>query len=185
MNGIVASALLTLQWCDPQGLYGHGWARIGNELQRAFEPLQLAVHFTNSAGGIPVVLVRSEPEDWGFPADAMGAVAGPRDRPRIYVFFSTVARALGYRPEVLRERWPTQREERNLSRAFARVIAHEAVHALLPSRPHGEEGITRWKLDRSALLASRIEFDPVLAQELRSVLGPATITRSEPSSSRR
>jgi hypothetical protein len=180
MHGLLASFLLTLQWCDPEGLYTHGWARIGGELQRAFEPLQVSVQFTDDAGGIPVVLVRSEPAEWGFPAEAMGAVAGPRDRPRIYLFFSPVARALGYRPEVLRERWPTQQEERNLSRAFARVIAHETVHALLPSRPHGEAGITRWKLDRSSLLASRIEFDPALADELRS-----TIARSVPSSSSR
>jgi hypothetical protein len=181
MNGILASFLLTLQWCDPQGLYTHGWERVGTELHRAFEPLGVAVRFTkDGAGAIPVVLVRSEPGEWGFPRDAMGAVAGSRDRPRIYIFFSPVARALGYRPEVLRERWPTTREERDLGRAFARVIAHEAIHAVLPSRPHSEEGITRWKLDRSSLLGSGIELDPLLAEELR-----ATMARSEPSSSRR
>ncbi|MGH9318750.1 MAG: hypothetical protein ACRD3V_02535, partial [Vicinamibacteria bacterium] len=39
MNGILATFLLALQWFDPEGLYDHGWARVGNELHRAFEPL--------------------------------------------------------------------------------------------------------------------------------------------------
>jgi len=183
MNGILASFWLTLQWCDPQGLYAHGSERVGRELHRAFKALGVGVDFTEGRRGIPVVLVPTEPTEWGFPAYAMGAVAGPRDRPRIYVFFSAVVRALGYRPEILRERWLTQREERDLGRALAKVIAHEGIHAVLPSRPHGKEDITRWKLDRESLLASRIELDPVLAEELRSVLSPSA--GPEPSSSQR
>jgi hypothetical protein len=152
---------------------------VGRELQRAFEPLGVEIDFTEA--GVPVVLVPTEPAEWGFPPDAMGTVAGPRDHPRIYVFFPTVVRSVGYRPEVLRERWPTQREERDLGKALAKVLAHEVIHAVLPSRPHGEEDITRWKLDRESLLASRIAIDPLLAEELRSVLSPS----ASPSSSRR
>ena len=181
MHAILATFWLTLQWCDPEGLYPRGSERVGRELHRAFEPLGVEVDFTEA--GIPVVLVPTEPLEWGFPEDAMGAVAGPRDRPRIYVFFPPVVRALGYRPEVLRKRWPTQREERDLGRALAKVVAHEVIHAVLPSRPHGEQDVTRWKLDRESLVASRIELDPLLAKELRSVLSPSA--GPEPSSSRR
>ena len=60
-------------------------------------------------------------------------------------------------------------------------IAHEVIHAVLLSRPHGEGDITRWKLDRESLLASRIEIDPLLGKELRSALSPS----ATPSSSRR
>ena len=182
MSPILASFWLTLQWCDPQGLYAHRWERVGREPYRAFEPLGIGVDFNEGGpGAIPVVLVPTEPAEWGLPAGAMGTVAGPPDRPRIYVFFSAVVRAVGYRPEILRERWLTQREERDLGRALARVIAHEVIHAVLPSRPHGEGDITRWKLDRESLLASRIEIDPILAEELRAVLSPS----ATPSSSRR
>jgi len=188
MSVVLASLVLTLQWCDPHRLFENGWMGIEKELIRTFEPLQVAVHFTKEGPPekerrIQVVLVRSEPAEWGLPPNTMGAVlsqSGPQTQ--VYVFFSSVARVLGYRPEVLRKRWPTSREERDLNRAFARVIAHEVMHAVLPSRPHAEEGLTRWKLDRSALLASRMEIDPILAGELRSALLRQLTVRSTPSS---
>ncbi|MGH9318313.1 MAG: hypothetical protein ACRD21_13595 [Vicinamibacteria bacterium] len=188
MSAVLASLVLTLQWCDPHRLFQHGWARIGNELSRDFEPLQLPVRFTRdvpeeAAGRIQVVLVRSEPVEWGLPPNAMGAVMS-RSAPerQLYVFFPSVARVLGYRPEILRKRWPTPREERDLSRAFARVIAHEVIHAVLPARLHTEKGLTCWKLDRSTLLASRVEIDEVLAEELRSALLQGLTSRPAPSS---
>jgi len=188
MTPFAASLVLTLQWCDPHRLFEHGRAGIENELIRTFEPLQVTVRFTK---GVPpeeerriqVVLVRSEPVEWGLPPNTMGAVlsqSGPQTQ--VYVFFSSVARVLGYRPEVLRKRWPTPREERDLNRAFARVIAHEVMHAVLPSRPHAEGGLTGWTLDRSSLLASRIEIDSVLAEELRFALLRQLTVRSTPSS---
>ncbi len=188
MTAFVASLVLTIQWCDPHRLFEHGWMGIENELIRTFEPLQVAVRFTQKVSleeenPIRVVLVRSEPVEWELPPNTMGAVlsqSGPQTQ--VYVFFSSVARVLGYRPEVLRKRWPTSREERDLNRAFARVIAHEVMHAVLPARTHAEEGLTRWKLDRSSLLASRIEIESFLAEELRSALLRQLTARSTPSS---
>jgi hypothetical protein len=167
---------LTLQWCDPHRLFEHGWMSIGKELSRVLEPVRVDVRFTKDnspeeESRLQVVLVRSEPVDWGLLPNAMGAVLSRRaPQTQIYVFFPSVARALGYRPEVLRKRWPTPREERDLSRALARVIAHELTHAVLPSRSHAEGGLTRWMLGRDALLTSRIEIDRALAEELRSAL---------------
>lgn len=176
MSIVLASVVLALQWCDPHGLYQQGWAGIGTELTRAFAPFDVSVRFAKEMDAeqedrILVVLVRSEPEAWGLPPGAMGAVMSRSASERhVYLFFPAVARALGHRPDALRRRWPTPIEERALGRAFARVIAHEVIHALLPSRPHSEEGITGRTLDRSSLLASRIEIDPALARELRAAL---------------
>jgi len=188
MTAFVASLVLTLQWCDPHGLFEHGWTGIENELIRTFEPLRVVVRFTKEGPPegerpIQVVLVRSEPAQWGLPPNTLGAVlsrSGPQTQ--VYVFFPPVARVLGYRPEVLRKRWPTAREARDLNRAFARVIAHEVMHAVLPSRPHADDGLTRWTLDRASLLASRIEIDSVLAEELRSALHVRLTVRVAPSS---
>ncbi len=188
MTLVLASLVVTLQWCDPHRLFEHGWMGIGEELTRTFEPLPLTVRFgkevpAEAEGRIQVVLVRSEPVEWGLPPNTLGAVLSQRGpQTQVYVFFSSVARVLGHRPEVLLERWPTPREERDLNRAFARVIAHELMHAVLPSRPHGEEGLTGWRLDRSSLLSSRIEIDSALAGDLRSALHERLTVRSAPSS---
>jgi hypothetical protein len=183
MNPILASLVLTLQWCDPHELFQQGWTRIGTELNRIVQPLDMAADLTRGAGNIQVVLVKTEPSAWGLPPEALGAVMS-RSRPqtKIYVFFSTVARMLGYRPEALRRRWPSAREERDLSRAFARVIFHELVHAVLPSRPHAEGGLTGRKVDRAALVASRIEVDRFVADEFRAALDEQLRDRSAPSS---
>jgi hypothetical protein len=183
MNAVLASLVVTLQWCDPHGLFQQGWANVGAELNRIVQPHGMAVDFTRERGRIQVVLVKTEPADWGLPADALGAVMSrSRTERQIYVFFPAVARILGYRPDVLRRRWPRAREERDMSRAFARVIYHEVVHAVLPSRPHADDGLTGRKLDRAALLASRVDVDRLVAEELRAALEAEVTGRPAPSS---
>ncbi len=81
-----------------------------------------------------------------------------------------VARSLGYPPEVLKKRWPTAREKRELSRALARVTAHEVMHVLLPGRDHAEAGLTRGVLSREALVDPGEEIDPSVAEAFRSAL---------------
>ena len=187
---------LALLWCDPHRLFDSGWKRVGRELERTFQALNVDVSWTKGAierhgpsvpeRQIQVVLVQSESAEWGLSPHAMGAVLsrnGPQTE--VYVFFNSVARALGYSPEVLRARWLTAREKRDLARAMSRVIAHEVMHAVLPSRPHDSEGLTRPHLDRSILLAATVHINASALAELRSALmrPGAVVARRRSSSS--
>jgi hypothetical protein len=62
---------------------------------------------------------------------------------------------------------------RRLGIALARVIAHEVVHALAPSLPHGS-GLMSARLDRRMLTAPSIAVDPQVGLALRAaILGAA------------
>ena len=183
-----ATRRLALHWCDPHRLFDSDWKRVGRELERTFQALDVDVSWTRCAierhgrsvaePQIQVLLVQSESAEWGLSPQAMGAVLsrnGPQTE--VYVFFNSVARALGYSPEVLRARWPSAREKRDLARAISRVIVHEVVHALLPSRPHASEGLTRSRLDRSTLLDARVHINASAMVELHSALEPPGAAR--------
>jgi hypothetical protein len=58
---------------------------------------------------------------------------------------------------------------RRLGIALARVIAHEVVHALAPSLPHGS-GLMSARLDRRTLTAPRVAVDPQVGLALRAAL---------------
>jgi hypothetical protein len=66
---------------------------------------------------------------------------------------------------------------RRLGIALARVIAHEVVHALAPSLPHGS-GLMSARLDRRMLTAASIAIDPLVGLALRiALLGAAPASR--------
>ena len=66
---------------------------------------------------------------------------------------------------------------RRLGIALARVIAHEVVHAMAPSLPHGS-GLMSARLDRRTLTAARIAIDPQLGLAVRTaILGAAPAAR--------
>jgi hypothetical protein len=65
--------------------------------------------------------------------------------------------------------WPDMRTARMFGIALARVIAHELVHALAPTLPHGA-GLMAPRLDRAMLTATRIAVDPEVAIALRTAL---------------
>ena len=90
------------------------------------------------------------------PANAMAAARGERGSRKygIFVYFESVRRTLGYQGHDLspRQMW-------ELSRALARIVAHEVVHALAPARGHADSGLMTERLTRNLLLADRIELD--------------------------
>jgi hypothetical protein len=175
---------LVLRWCDPHALFQHGSEHIGHDLSRLSGALGVEVLWWTGSDGsdsedplssdlvIRVVLVRSEPSQWNLSPEAMGAVLsqnGPQSE--VYVFFDPVVRILGYSPSALHSRWPTLREERDLSRALSRVILHEVLHAVLPGTSHASVGLTRARLDRESLLAETASIDPKVAGAFRAALG--------------
>jgi hypothetical protein len=68
---------------------------------------------------------------------------------------------------------------RRLGIALSRVIAHELVHALAPSLPHGS-GLMSARLDRRMLTAASIAIDPQLALAVRTAI-LATLPAARPS----
>lgn len=58
---------------------------------------------------------------------------------------------------------------RRLGLGLARVVAHELVHAIAPSLPHGK-GLMAARLDRRMLTDPRIAVDPNLGLALRAAL---------------
>ena len=58
---------------------------------------------------------------------------------------------------------------RRLGIAMARVIAHEVVHALAPTVPHGT-GLMASRLDRATMTAPSIKVDPEVGLALRNAL---------------
>jgi hypothetical protein len=67
---------------------------------------------------------------------------------------------------------------RELAIALGRVVAHEVVHALAPSVPHGT-GLMSAALTRRQLTATSIPYDPEVALAVRAALRAAL--RGEPS----
>jgi hypothetical protein len=66
---------------------------------------------------------------------------------------------------------------RRLGIALARVIAHEAVHAIAPLQPHGG-GLMSARLDRGMLTAASIAVDPEVGLAVRAaLLGSAPVER--------
>jgi hypothetical protein len=68
---------------------------------------------------------------------------------------------------------------RRLGIALARVIAHEAVHALAPALPHGT-GLMSARLDRSMLTGASIAIDPLVGLSVRAALAGARLASQAP-----
>ena len=85
---------------------------------------------------IRVVLVQSEASSWGLSRHVMGVVLGRKEpQSAVYIIFPSVARVLGYNPDTLRNRFPTEREKRDMVRALSRVVVREMFHAIVPGHP--------------------------------------------------
>ncbi|HSD29637.1 MAG TPA: hypothetical protein VLL75_20200 [Vicinamibacteria bacterium] len=93
--------------------------------------------------------------------------------PYLWIHVPNVRAAMGLRPD-----GPLATVEassvRALGVALGRVVAHELVHALAPSAPHGK-GLMSEKLTRFQLTANRLAVDPEVGLALRAAL------RGEPS----
>ena len=169
---------LVLLWCDPHELFGGNAKAVGKRLHGVFGAFGVELSWKKCTPRaesvrheIRIVLVQSEASDWDLDAMAMGANLsrnGPQNQ--VYIFHNSVVRALGRSPKTLSERWLSAREKRELSRALARVAAHEVIHAVLPELPHAEDGLTRFELDRDASLDGKPRIDETVAKAFRAAL---------------
>ncbi|HJS75733.1 MAG TPA: hypothetical protein VJ921_15680, partial [Vicinamibacteria bacterium] len=131
-------------------------------------------HGRGGAGVVRIVLMPRSAEGWTLPSDAMGAVlernalAGT-----VYIFVPVVERIIGHAADgkMLHD----GRKAHALSRALARVLAHETVHAIDSDIPHGPEGsVMSENLTRKLLLGHRLTLHEVTVKRLlEGLLEPA------------
>jgi hypothetical protein len=156
---------LTVVWNDSRRLFPENALELlGDELHRLFEANGMAVRLHAPSIGenlllipeprVNAIVTDGEGSRFGLGRDAMAAIVGERSkRFNVFVFFSALRRTLGYGTD------PSPRRTRDLTRAMARVLAHEVVHVLAPERGHSEAGLMSRKLTRRLLLSETIELD--------------------------
>ena len=163
---------LTLVWHDSAHLIpAVGLRRLGDEMEALFRENGLSVTFHAAADHedlrtileprVNAIVLPEEDRRFGLTPNAMAAAFGERgEKYSIFVFLPIVRRTLGHR-----ESATSPRHLAELSRALARIVAHEVVHVLAPDRGHAESGLMSVRLTRGELLAEAIELDgPSLAR---------------------
>ncbi len=162
---------LTLVWHDSTKQFPEaGLARLAGEVEAIFRENGLSVTFHAAAEHenlrlipeprVNAIVVPGESARFGVPPNTMAAAHGEKGgKYSIFVFYAGVRRTLGHR-----DGQPSPRQLAELSRALARIVAHEVVHVLAPERGHAESGLMSGRLTREDLLADGIDLDgPSLA----------------------
>jgi hypothetical protein len=160
-------AHLTLAWRDGHELFPYDLRIMTREVESLFEAWGVRIDWelddesiSKFEPALNVVLLPSEPSGpgWRIEASAMGAFLHETGAERtVYIFFPNVMRAIRLDPQI--ERILSLRERRDLSRALARVVAHEVIHAIAPSLPHSSKGLMSASLDSTFLTKRKVLVD--------------------------
>jgi hypothetical protein len=172
---------LELFWSDHYGLLQKKlplWGRnaLQKQIEEIFDDVGVGVRWLDQAPenertsgplAVRIVLIPLSGEGWRLPANAMGAVMDKRLLTRtLYVFFPIVLQSLGESAaskSMLRD----PRRVRDVSRALARVVTHEVVHAIDPEIPHAHaDGIMSAHLTAELLRRDALSFTPETATRL-------------------
>jgi hypothetical protein len=98
--------------------------------------------------------------------NVLGATMRTQTCPAVWIRLPNIRRALGVRSEGP-VRALSASEQRLVSIAVGRVIAHEVVHAVAPWIPHGS-GLTSATLTAQQLRAPRIAVEPEAAMAVQA-----------------
>jgi len=170
-----ASPVLRLVWVDPTDVAAGSELAARAEAEALLSGMGVAVSWRRGSAGelmqkneVWVILVGEGP---GAASDTLvlgstrksGSVA-----PAVWVRVPNVRRAVGVpRGPSLFGLFPIER--RLVAVALGRVIAHEVVHAVAPSVPHGT-GLTSANLTRRQLRAPTIPVEPEVAFAVQAAL---------------
>lgn len=167
--------LLRIALFDNVGLPTEVVAGIRNDAEAVFGQMGVAIEWhepkwaAHGAGEerepyyLKVLLTSYEPPSLGLTDAALGAAIGvgfPRDA--VWVFDPVIRRVL--RGD---SRRPRPLDDALIARAYARVLVHEAVHAITARRRHSARGLMTSSLDRDALVGMRIEIDSETINDVR------------------
>ncbi len=156
---------LTVVWHDSTKQFPTaGLSRLADEVEALFRENGLSVTFRAASENenlrlIPEprvnVIVVPENGRFGVPPHTMAAAHGERgEKFGIFIFYPGVRRTLGHL-----DGRSSPRQLAELSRALARVVAHEVIHVLAPEGGHAASGLMSRSLTREELLADAIDLD--------------------------
>jgi hypothetical protein len=171
---------LRLVWFDPLGVMPAPLLAVHQEVEAIFRRFGVRVRWSRGDLGtvvrasgaevpeIPVVLLPDDPVAGRRGRRIMGLVPKDSDATRpVWLFLANIRWTLQQRPG--RTLSPTDQAE--LSRAVARVIAHEVVHAVAPHEPHTRQsGLMHGNLDRGFLVGPEAVLDSDCAQAFLKAL---------------
>jgi hypothetical protein len=173
--------VLNLSWHDSQNLLPWSRKATTEKVKEIFRKVDVKVNWIASgdkaymrtgAGRLRVILMPTSASQFRLPTHTMGVVfVDEAPRRFVCIFLPNVVRTLGYHLGAKRPRRP--RERTFITRALARVISHEIVHAICPSEPHTATGLMSARLTRNLLTQSRLEIAPQITAALHANLsGP-------------
>lgn len=181
-----AAQRLTLVLFDVQRQLPMGFEEMAQEVRAIFAEIGVEIAWRQAEPGdtfgdrpgieLPVILLANDPSPARRQRPIMGLVVRDQQPVRsIWAFMCQLKRTLGLdpRPGYLY----SGNERRMLSRALARVVAHEVVHALAPEHPHDEQGLMRQTLSRKMLVGTRGALG---AEGTRSVLAGLALLAAPP-----
>lgn len=170
----VTPAAVRLVWTDPSGAAAGLEPPARAEAERLLRAMGVPVAWRRgdarelSRRGEVRVILLDRPATREHGAPVLGATPPAfAVAPYVWVHLPGLTSSLGLvpRPGVRWHPW----DARALGVAVGRVIAHEVVHALAPSVPHGK-GLMSSALTRRQLTAARIPFDPEVALALQAAV---------------
>ncbi len=170
----VASTALRLVWMDPTGVGVGAEAVARDEARSLFRKMGVTVSWRRGdaselarPGEVRVILLDRAADSSG---KAILGATPPRFEvaPFVWVHVPSVRAAIGLdlRGQAFTMSPPASRA---LAIAIGRVVAHELVHALAPSVPHGT-GLMSAMLTRRQLTAPSIPFDTEVGLALQAAL---------------
>jgi hypothetical protein len=178
---------LSLVWLDPTGVAATVEETARAEASRLLARLGASVHWRRGtpgevieAGIVHVVLLGlAGYRDTEAPLVLGATSTRPRSAPVLWVRVPAVRAALGVpkdRPLILL----SGVDRLALGTAIGRVVAHEVVHTLVPSLPHGR-GLMSSSLSRRELIGAPLPVDPEATLAFRAALrGEPTLPHSRP-----
>lgn len=181
----VASSALRLVWTDPAGVAIGVDALARDEARSLLRRMGASVSWRRSAAGEPsrpgevrVILLDRAAEHVSGKL-ILGATPPHFDAaPFVWVHVPNVRAVMGLSPHGLAAAIDPA-AARGLAVTLGRVVAHELVHALAPSVPHGR-GLMSAALTRRQLTSPSIPFDPEVALAVRAALrGDTPLPRPE------
>jgi hypothetical protein len=178
---------LTIVWYDSYNLLPKSFESMKREVNRLFNEVGVDLRWRLGETVVPVeafadslsvnvVLLPSDPKDWGLGGGVMGlATHRPGFKGSVYIFRKAIFRTLGLGCLGDAARLPGAMT--GLARAVARVVAHEVIHFVMPQYPHTKVGLMSGTMNLSFLVRPGVHIDGVSSKALRAELSNKTIER--------
>lgn len=164
-----ASRRLTIHWSDPEGQFPFAIDTLVAEARSLFAPLGIELDFAPSGtvvtrDHVQVILLALDRSGGRMGTHAMACVQnGPRVQPATWILVPQVRATLGFPGHRVPGEGPL------LSRALARVMAHEVIHLIAPDVPHVPGGLMNASLGRDFLIRPAMNvLDGALASAVRT-----------------